>query len=182
MKLNRLKLGLLLLVSLVTINIASAHPGFTIDVKPISSTVNTGGGTAIYSVTTTAIAGLSQDEFADLSVTIVDPNGNPVNWDTTFSENSLVIGPNSPETTVTMQVQVPPGTSVGDYLLTVNGNGYLPDPSDPTKPDTTWIVESSNFPLTVSVTSIPEFPTIALPVISVLGLVFMVSRRKGDNS
>lgn len=179
MKSNKMRFGLLLLVSLLTINVASANPGFTVAVTPISSTVSP-GGTATYSVTLTAMDTLDTQEFAKLSV--IDLEGNPISWTTTFSENSFLIGPYPSEKTITLAVDIPPETLVGQYNLKVLGDGYFPDDSDPTTPDTSWTVESSDFPLTVSVTQIPEFPTIAVPLISALGIVFLVSRRKEGSS
>lgn len=183
MKSNKMKLSLLLLVSLLTINVASANPGFNVDVtQPTPSPVNP-GGTATYSLTITAMDTLDVEELAELSISVTDPHGNPVTWTPMFSENLFIIGPNSPAKTVTLQVTVPPGTQVGEYLLTVKGNGYLPDGSNPPQPDRfLGSIESSEFPLTVSVTQIPEFPTIAMPLISALGIVFLVSRRKEGNS
>ncbi len=77
MKSNKVKFGLLLLVSLITINTASANPGFNVVVTPISSVVNP-GGTATYLVTVTAIDTLTVEEFVDLSV--IDLAGNPISW------------------------------------------------------------------------------------------------------
>jgi|GEM_PF-2815937 len=177
MKSNKIKLSLLLLVSMITINTASANPGFNVVVTPISSVVNP-GGTATFSVTVTAIDTLDIEEFVDLSV--VDSGGNPISWTTTFSENSFKIGPYPSEKTVTLEIIVPPGTLAGEYLHKVKGDGFLPDPLDPTQPDRfLGSVESSEFPIMVSVTAIPEFTTIALPVISALGMMLLMSRRMG---
>lgn len=175
MRSNKMKIGLVLLLSLLTINTASANPGFNVDVETVSSTVGP-GGTATYLVTLTAIDSLDVEEFADLSVTVTDPDGNPVSWATTFSDNLFLIGPYPSEKTVTLEVTVPEGTPAGEYQLKVLGEGYLPDLDD------LGVIESSDFPITVTVTQIPEFPTIALPVISALGIVFLASRRKEGNS
>jgi hypothetical protein len=175
-----MKIGLILLMGLLTINTASANPGFYVNVETGTSTVNP-GGTAIYTVTLTAMDTLTMEEFADLSVT--DSDGNPVSWTTEFSENLFLIGPYPSEKTVALEVTVPPGTSAGEYQLKVLGEGYLPDFDDPTIPAKfLGSMESSNFPITVTVTAIPEFPTIVMPVISALGIVFLVSRRKEGNS
>lgn len=177
MKLNVMKLGLLLLVSLITINTASANPGYNVAVTPISSTVSPGGGTTTYSVTLSTMDTLDIEEFAELSV--IDLNGNPISWDTTFSENTFLIGPHPVEKTVNLEVKVPEGTPVGEYHLKVKGDGYLPDFNDPNIPDKyLGSMESSDFPITVSVTQIPEFPSVAVPVVAVLGLVAIIGRRK----
>ena len=176
MKLNKMKLGLMLLVSLITINVASANPGYYVAVTPISSTVNP-GGTATYSVTLSTMDTLTIAEFAELSV--IDPNGNPVSWTTTFNENTFLIGPHPAEKTVTLEVSVPPGTPVGEYHMKVKGDGYLPDFDDPTIPDKyLGSMESSDFPITVSVTSIPEFPSVAVPMVAILGIIAIIGRRK----
>ncbi|AKB28436.1 hypothetical protein MSSIT_1717 [Methanosarcina siciliae T4/M] len=180
MRSNKMKIGLVLLLSLLTINTASANPGFNVDVETTSSTVGP-GGTVTYAVTLTAMDSLTVDEFADLSV--IDSAGNPVSWTTEFGDNLFLIGPGSPEKTVTLEVTVPEGTPAGEYQMKVLGEGYLPDLYDPTIPDEfLGSIESSDFPITVTVTQIPEFPTIAVPVISALGIVFLASRRKEGNS
>lgn len=180
MKSIKIKFGLLLLVSLITINIASANPGFNVVVTPMTNMV-TPGGTATFSLTLTAMDTLTVEEFADLSV--IDSSGNPIGWVTTFGNDNFLIGPYgtaNAEKTVSLAIDVPAGTTVGDYILKVKGDGYLPDYTvDPPIQDTLLgSIESSEFPITVTVTAIPEFPTIAMPIISVLGLVFLISRRK----
>lgn len=179
MKLNIMRFSLLLLVSLITMSTASANPGFNVYVTPISGAVNP-GGVASYSVDLTAMDSLDVEEFAKLSV--IDEAGNPVTWDPRFSENSFIIGPYPSEKTVTLELDVPPGTPVGEYTLKVKGDGYLPDPDNPSQPDELLgSIESGEFKIKVTVTAIPEFPTIALPAISALGIVFMMSRRKGGS-
>ncbi|AKB36018.1 hypothetical protein MSSAC_1428 [Methanosarcina siciliae C2J] len=182
MRSNKMKIGLVLLLSLLTINTASANPGFNVDVETTSSTVGP-GGTVTYAVTLTAMTALDVEEFADLSVTVTDPDGNPVSWTTTFSDNLFLIGPYPSEKTVTLEVTVPEGTPAGEYQIKILGEGYLPDFIDPTIPDEfLGSIESSEFPITVTVTQIPEFPTIALPAISALGIVFLASRKREGNS
>lgn len=177
---NKIRIGLVLLLGLLTINTASANPGFYVDVETVSSTVGP-GGTATYIVTLTAMDSLTEDEFADLSV--IDLSGNPISWTTEFGDNLFLIGPSSPEKTITLEVTVPEGTPEGEYKMKVLGEGYLPTTSDPPKPDRfLGAMESSEFPITVTVTQIPEFPTIALPVISALGIVFLASRKREGNS
>lgn len=183
MKNNIVKLSLIVFTIFISTGLASANPGFNIAVTPVTDEVAS-GGTATFSVTLTAIDTLDVEEFADLSVT--DSAGNPIIWVNRFGDDIFLIGPYgsaNAEKTVTLEIDVPAGTTAGDYILKVKGDGYLPDLYDPTIPDTTLlgVVESSEFPITVTVTAIPEFPTIAMPIISVLGLVFLMSRRKEVN-
>jgi len=176
MRSNNMKIGLLLIVSLIAIGTASANPGFNVVVTPTTDTVMP-GETARYSVTVIAITTLTEEEFVDLSV--IDLFGNPISWDTRFSENLFTIGPYPSEKTVTLEIDVPPGTPVGEYLQKVKGGGYLPDPLDPTQPDIfLGEIESSEFPITVTVTEIPEFSTIAVPVVAVIGLLLLMRRKK----
>jgi len=180
MKNNIVKLALLVFTIFISTGIASANPGFNIAVTPVTDEVAS-GGTATFSVTLTAMDSLTIEEFADLSVT--DSTGTPISWVTTFGDGNFLIGPyGSPnaDKTVTLAIDVPAGTTAGDYILKVKGDGYSPDYSvTPSVPDTLLgSIESSEFPITVTVTAIPEFPTVALPIISVLGLVFLMSRRK----
>lgn len=180
MKNNMVKLALLVFTIFISTSLASANPGFNIAVTPVTDEVAS-GGTATFSVTLTAMDSLTIEEFADLSVT--DSSGNPISWITTFGNDNFLIGPyGSPdaEKTVTLAIDVPAGTTVGDYILKVKGDGYSPDYSvDPPVPDTfLGSLESSEFPITVTVTAIPEFPTIAMPIISALGIMLLMSRRK----
>jgi len=176
MRHNNIKIGLLLLVSLIAIGTASANPGFNVVVTPTTDTVMP-GETATYSVEVIPITALTEAEFVDLSV--IDLDGNPISWDTRFSENLFIIGPHPLGKTVTLEIDVPSGTPVGDYLQKVKGEGYLPDMFDPTVPDTfLGVVESSDFPITVTVTDIPEFSTIAVPVVAVIGLLLLMRRKK----
>jgi hypothetical protein len=129
------------------------------------------------------MSALTEEEFADLSVTVTDKEGKPVSWTTTFSDNLFLIGPYPSEKTISLEVTVPEGIPAGEYQMKILGEGYLPDPFDSTIPDEfLGSIESSDFPITVTVTQIPEFPTIALPVISALGIVFLASRRREGNS
>ncbi|MCK4458401.1 MAG: PEF-CTERM sorting domain-containing protein [Methanosarcinales archaeon] len=169
MRSNNMKIGLILLVSLIAIGTASANPGFNVVVTPTADTVMP-GETATYSVTVIAIDTLTVEEFVELSV--IDLDDNPISWDTRFSENLFIISPHQPEKTVTLEIDVPPGTPVGDYLQKVRGDAYLPGME--------WLgsIESSEFPITVTVTEIPEFSTIAVPVVAVIGLLLLMRRRK----
>ncbi len=176
MRQNKIKIFLLLFAGMITISTAGANPGFNVVVSPIASTVMP-GEIAKYSVTISAIDTLKEEEFVDLSV--VDLAGNQISWNTRFSENRFKIGPYPSEKIVTLEIDVPAGTPVGEYLQKIKGEGYLPDLIDPTQPDTILgVIESSEFPITVSVTQIPEFPTMALPIVSALGIMLLMSRRK----
>jgi len=61
------------------------------------------------------------------------------------------------------------GTAPGTYPQTINASTTYLGITD---------FETSDFTTYVYVT-IPEFPAIALPLISVLGMILLISRRKG---
>jgi hypothetical protein len=172
MNIKKFKFFLIFLVGILTINTASA--GFEIGITSSANSVPP-GGTAIFGVAVNPLTTLTETEYVELSVT--DEDDNSLNWNHTFSNNMFPVGPYPAADTANLQIHVPPGTPGGVYYLKIKGNGYLPDPNDPNQPDLSFIAEDAVIPIYVDV-QIPEFPTMAMPIISVLGLVFLMSRRK----
>lgn len=174
MILNKLKTFLLFFVVILTINTATA--GFNIDVTSSDNSVSP-GGTARYAVAINPIESLDITEYVNIMVN--DSSGNPISWDNRFSKNMFPIGPYvdgiTDGDTVNLEIDVPAGTPAGVYYMKITGNGYYDNFIDPD-----FIAESDEIPIYVDV-QIPEFPTIAMPIISVLGLVFLMSRRKEVN-
>ncbi len=172
----KLKFFLIILASIITINTASA--GFEIG---ITSSINSvpPGGTAIFELAIDPLSTLTETEYVELIVT--DADDNPVSWDNRFNKNMFPVGPFPTGDTANLEVDVPPGTPAGVYYLKIKGNGYLQDLNNPSQPDLTFVAEDAVIPIYVDV-QIPEFPTIALPIISALGVVFLMSRRKGRSS
>lgn len=146
---------------------ASANPGIVVTVDPRESSI-TQGTSDILSVRVESITNM--EELVVLS--IVDPR---TGWIYTFSENSFVILPGQ-IIDLDLEVIVPQAEKVDSYQHLVRGDAYLPN----------WeflgSIESSPFYIIINVIGIPEFPTVAVPVIAALGLMLVMTRRKERNS
>ncbi len=168
------KNSIIKLVIIVTLMIAqstltSANPGITVDVTPVTPQVAP-PGTATYSVTVTS----SSTETERVTLSIVNPNAA---WTYSFSENDFELTPaGTPGATKTVElsINVPRGTPNGDYLHDVRGFAVVPGYEG--------VFDEETFFLNVLTQAIPEFPAIALPIISVLGIMLLMSRRKGKGS
>lgn len=94
-------------------------------------------------------------------------------WSYSFSSDSVTLDPSNPTSSSVLQITVPadavPGTT---YSHTVIATGY------------DSFGRLINLPLEVDVfvvntnVQVPEFPTVALPMVAVLGLVAIIGRRK----
>lgn len=169
----------LIVISLMTIGVTSANPGFNIYVDPIN-VLAAPGETAEYSVTVFPIDTLTDPEFVEFMV--VDNSGNMIGWNTLFSENLFLISyPTYPNgKTVNLRITVPQGTREGSYYLKVRGEGYLPDGNIPPNPDRDLgYLESSEFPIIVSAgppAPVPELNTAMLTTTGIFGIL-LISRR-----
>ncbi|MBW6519019.1 MAG: PEF-CTERM sorting domain-containing protein [ANME-2 cluster archaeon] len=162
-KLNRLIL--LLLVSLSTVAIVSADP-LSVDVIPIDNQVLS-GEMATYKVNLTNL-GTTTETLTDLYAS----NG-PGDFTYVFSDTSgAVLGGDTKQ--VDLSVTVPAGKPQGTYTFDVYA-----DWQKPLGPFT--ISQTSNYLGVILDVEIPEFSTIALPIISVLGIMLLMSRRKERN-
>ncbi len=162
------KLVIIASILIAQSTLTSAAPGITIDVTPINPQV-VPIGTATYSVTVTS----SSTETEIVNLSIVNPRAG---WTYSFSENDFELTPaGTPGATKTVElsITVPAGTPNGDYLHDVRGFAVVPGYEG--------VFDEETFFLNVLTVAIPEFPTIALPIISALGVVFLMSRRKGKS-
>jgi len=166
-KLNRLII--VLLVSLSTVAIVSADPLY-VDVIPIDNQVLP-GETATYVVNLTN-GGDKTETLTDLYAV----NG-PGDFIYVFSEITGDVLPFSSKL-VDLAVTVPTGKPEGTYSFDINATwnktlgGFGPIPSY-------TISGKGNYLGVILDVEIPEFSTIALPIISVLGIMFLMTRRKG---
>ena len=159
-ELNRLILALL--VTLSTVAMVSADP-LTIDVIPIDDQVLS-GETATYKVNLTNGGSVTE------TLTDLYASDGPGDFTYVFSETSGVV-PAYTTKEVSLSVTVPTSKPQGTYTFDVNAD---------------W--EKSFGPFTISDTSnyldvtldveIPEFSTIAVPVVTVIGLLLLMRRRK----
>ena len=160
-ELNRLIL--VLLVTLSTVAMVSADP-LTIDVIPISSQVLS-GETATYKVSLTN-GGESTETLTNLYV-----SDGPGDFTYDFSETTGDVLPGETKEVV-LSVTVPADKPQGTYTFDVYADW-----------DTTYfgfltISKTSNYLDVVLEVLIPEFSTIAVPVVTVIGLLLLMRRRK----
>jgi len=150
--------GIVFALALVTISVVEASPGITLDITPTNDKVLP-GETASYKVNVTSQ--VSGDETVHLSIT------NPISgWNYTFSENDFNL-PAWDSKTVDMFITVASDASPGDYYHDVRAEGKA-----------FGITVEETVYTNVLTTVIPEFSTIAIPVVAILALMFLFNRRK----
>lgn len=148
---------------LISVGMVSANPGIVVSVTPIQDSV-LAGETAEYEVTVNSIEALGMDT----EIVTLDVNNKIAGATYTFSGNGFEIGPHPDTETVTMTIDVSSTTASGTYPQTVTAEAeWLGIPC--------W--EYSEFTTYIDV-QIPEFPTVALPVVAVIGLLLLMRRRK----
>jgi hypothetical protein len=158
----------ILLAVILLLSAGTASAGISVSVTPMtpgSDTVSP-GGTAKYTLTVS----LDPDE-SDLTHTenvnlfVSSP---PTDWTYTFNPN-LFDMVQSETRTVNLDVYVAANTEPATYIRqgdvsTTDALLQIPDFST-----TTYVVTT---------TAIPEFPTVALPIVSVIGLMLLFHKRK----
>jgi len=150
--------GIVFVLALVTASVVEAGPGITLDITPINDKVLS-GETASYEVNVTSQ--VNWDETVHLSIT------NPISgWNYTFSENDFNLSAYESKI-VDMFITVASDASPGDYYHDVKAEGKV---SGITIEETVYT--------NVLTTVIPEFSTIAIPVVAILVLMFLFNRRK----
>ncbi|RLG99611.1 hypothetical protein DRO38_07530 [Candidatus Bathyarchaeota archaeon] len=152
---------LLLIVGIGMVGTAAADPGIVMEVTPIDNEVLP-GEIATYEVNVSYFMTPPSTEHVVLSI------DNPI-WNYTFDPAEFDI--NSGESKYsTLNISVPTDASPGTYTHTVNATatGVLIPP----------VIITERVTTTVETTVIPEFSTIAIPVVAILVLVFLFNRRK----
>ena len=158
------KIVISLLIMLCTVTSASADP-LSVDVISVDDNV-LAGEVATYKVN--LINGGTVTE----TLTDLYPSNGPSDFDYVFSETTGSVLPGETKQ-VDLTVTVPAGKPAGTYTFDVNANW-----DKPLGPFT--ISGTGNYLDVVLNVEIPEFPTIALPVLSVIGLLLVFERRR-DN-
>ncbi len=145
----------------------AAHPGIQVTTNPMS--ITTAGSTTInYTITITELDGIDKT-ISSLGIT------QPPGWTYTF--NPDLTGANLPASgsiTTNLSVIIPSAQTSQIYTQQVTVEAqYWGFATDTGYADFTTQI-TGNTP-----TAIPEFPTIALPTISALGIMLLISRWKG---
>ena len=154
---------LLLIVGIGMVGTAAADPGITMEVTPIDNEVLP-GETAIYEVNVSYFMTPPSTEHVVLSI------DNPI-WGYTFDPAEFDINTGESRYS-TLSIDVPSDALPGTYTHIVNATAtgvLIPIPP---------VIITERVTTTVETTVIPEFPTIAIPVVVILGLVFLFNRRK----
>ena len=160
---NKIKTTILLAVILL-LSAGTASAGVvSVSVVPIVDTVSP-GGTATYQL---ILGGLLETETVSLSVPTP-----PAGLTYTFTPSDFVLEQTPAEMTVNLEVHVAADTAPGTYSTqgeAITAVCVAPDLCIQDEPITTYVVTT---------TAIPEFPTVALPIVSIIGLMLLFQKRK----
>ena len=158
-------LRIFLIATLILVQ-STITDAITVDVIPQNNQV-VPPGDATYTV---IIADVSTEEILNLN--LID---NPLkNWHYSYSENDFTVYPGDRKE-VLLTISVPGGTANGEYFHDVIAQGIYYDDAGQLIVDE---LGSYREYLNVETIAIPEFATIAMPVISVLGMMFIMQRRR----
>lgn len=165
-KIRLILVGLLSLLFLV--NTCSA---VQFDVAPDVKYANP-GDTVNYGLT----VNLTADELAYpdlLPITeVFSVDNERTNWVYSFSKNNVTIDTLNPSNSSVLSITVPQDATPGEYRHNVSATGYDQEGKTygfPTSLDI-YVVNTN--------VQVPEFPSIALPVAGVLGMIAIFGRRK----
>ncbi|KKG15007.1 hypothetical protein EO98_16710 [Methanosarcina sp. 2.H.T.1A.6] len=161
-------LGLLLLA-----NTCSAA-GLTLSVVAENGTISVQPGQSISYIATVSDDELIEPEDVQFSInrTNQEPNWNP-DWNYKFNPSKVRLESQTESKSSILTFDVPEGTTPGVYYHTIQINASSDfEQSVGIKGRITVNVINTN------VNNIPEFPSIALPAVAVLGLVAIIGRKK----
>lgn len=132
-------------------------PGETVNYTLIVSLEETIDETVFYPIT---------EEFS------IDPTRD--GWIYSFSKDNVILDNISRTTnTSVLQIKVPSDASAGLYSHTVYATGY-----DSLSALIGIPVEVDFYVINTGVNNIPEFPSVAVPMVAILGIVAFIGRRK----
>lgn len=159
-------------VLLLVANTSSA--GVELTVTPENGVITVApGGTINYTATVTADADpgdfpLPQDEV--FSIADADKQ---LGWDYSFDPGTLRLETPGESNSTKLSIKIASDAPPGIYHHTVIVKGY-----DEFGTMFNYVTEEDIYVINTDVSSIPEFPTIAFPIISVLGLLFVMRKSK----
>jgi hypothetical protein len=179
MKQNIMRLILLVLIGLMTVNTVNA--GILLEVTPVVNVVPP-GGTAIFNVTVIkddpAPGYEDYDSLEILNLSVVDLAENPISWTTIFTPNLFQMGPYPYDMTKTSTLKlVVPDPFTQAVELQIKGEGFYETGPGSGVPDTEYVASFDIFP--ISVYPVPELSTTILTSAGLLGLVFVSRKYKG---
>lgn len=169
---NKVAIAILLLSTVIA---ANASP-ITMEVVALNNNVQPGQA-ATYRIDLTNPTGTGADEVLNNIYVTKPPEMNDVDFSFTQTSGTITEGSTL---SITLSAQVPGDKPAGNYQFDVYANvgtdigGIVIEPTDP---DTGEPIPYQYLDVVLNVL-IPEFPTVAVPVISVLGLMFIMKKRK----
>ena len=116
---------------------------------------------------------LPEDVVFSINRTDKRPGWNP-DWDYTFSPSEVRLEDPSDSKSSVLTIEVPADAAPGVYYHTVEAQVW-------NEFDRTIFGEASIaqvYVVNTDVTNVPEFPTVAVPMLAILGLVTIFGRRK----
>jgi hypothetical protein len=165
------KVGHLLIGLLCLLFLANTCAAVKFDVAPDVKYANP-GDTVNYGLA----VNLTADELAYpelLPITeVFSVDNERTNWVYSFSKNNVTIDSASPSNTSVLSITVPQDATPGEYRHNVSATGY------------DKVGKEYGFPTSLDIyvvntnVQVPEFPSIALPVAAVLGMVAIFGRKK----
>lgn len=162
---GKMKKYIIITLLLILLSVGVASAGIVVNVQP-GSLDAIRGETVVYEIKTDSISDI--DEHVVLSIRDPVPG-----WGYVFDTRAFDLAPGASLIT-NLHVQVPATESPGTYSSDVLGTASAPGFDD--------FVTGDSFFTFITNVSIPEFASIAMPVISVIGLVFIFGRNKRKNN
>jgi len=157
-------------------------PGIVVTIESVDKMAGGADLSAEYNVIITSIT--TENEDVELTIRPADPaellageQPADISWfDWTSQSYNLAPGQIR---VFPLHVILPVGISEGDYRFVADGRATIPCLPCPLPQETS---SDSQEIVVVTDSTIPEFPTIAIPIISILGIMLLMSRRKGKKS
>ena len=155
-------LGFGILVLLLMVNTCSAAVELT--VTPVNGNTVAPGGTISYYVNISS----TEDQTEKLEINTSDKLPD---WDYDFNPDTLTLTSQGDLNTSILTITVPSTAAIGNYYHVLIAFGYI----DYEGIEILVGKDESGFNTNVQV---PEFPTVVVPMVAILGLVAIIGRRK----
>ncbi|HJH29892.1 MAG TPA: PEF-CTERM sorting domain-containing protein [Methanosarcinaceae archaeon] len=174
LKIRQIIIGIF--VAMLLTNISSAAVELT--VTPVDAITVVQGETISYIATVTMTDSIFYPPLEE--VFSIEDADKQLGWTYTFDSASVILVNVGDSNSSTLTITVPIDAPTGLYSHTVIATGYDQFGNIIGIP-ITFPIEVDYYDINTDVTPIPEFPTIALPVISVLGIMLLMSRREENH-
>lgn len=172
------RVGIGIFVLLLLVNTCSAA-GLTLSVAAVNGTISVEPGQSISYIATVSdgeitSADLAEDVQFSINRTYQDSYRNP-DWSYAFNPSEVRLENEIDSKSSILTLEVPEDATPGTYYHTVEVNAR--NELDKMFEIRGRIVVDV---INTDVNNIPEFPTVAMPMLAILGLVAIIGRRKGE--